>query len=194
MKKEAQKKRSAKKSGFTLVETMVSLAIFSVSILAVVALLGDNITSVGYAEKKMTASYLAEEGIELVRDLRDSFVLYDPGGAQSGWNAFLTKMGPCDSTSNAGKKCYIDNRDFFSKTNVTSVQTPACGGGACPAFYENSDGYNYDTIGAPTDFVRDIGVVRTTADELRVFSTVHWRQKSQSYSVTFSESLFNWVE
>jgi hypothetical protein len=32
------------------------------------------------------------------------------------------------------------------------------------------------------------------ADEVRILSTVSWTQGSGSYSVTFSENLFNWVE
>ena len=59
--------------GFTLIETMVALAIFSVSIVSLIAMTSQGVANVSLAKNKLIASYLAQEGIEVVRNNRDSF-------------------------------------------------------------------------------------------------------------------------
>jgi Tfp pilus assembly protein PilV len=77
-----------KGDGFTLVETLVAISIFTMSILGLMSILASGISNTTYAKQKMVASYLAQEGIEYVRNLRDTSVLYDVAGAQHGWDAF----------------------------------------------------------------------------------------------------------
>ncbi len=177
---------------------MVALSIFSFSVLAVLVLLGTSISNVGYAEKKMTASYLAEEGIEFMRNMRDTFVLYDPDGAQKGWEKFNTSLNQCiftnNNPNNPDKKCYFDNQGMFStSTSIIDIPYTPCNGSCQPMYYEPTNGYGYSS-GTITDYRRDVFAEQITANETRVFSTVHWQQKSANFSVTFSEDLFNWVQ
>ncbi|MEK7106542.1 MAG: type II secretion system protein, partial [Patescibacteria group bacterium] len=75
-------KLNKKNTGFTLVETLVSLSIFSVSVILFMSVLGSGITDTNYAKQKIVAGYLAQEGIEYMRNMRDNNVLYDPMGPQ----------------------------------------------------------------------------------------------------------------
>ncbi|MBI3306082.1 prepilin-type N-terminal cleavage/methylation domain-containing protein [Candidatus Nomurabacteria bacterium] len=75
----------AKQGGFTLVETLVAVSIFSVSILGLLSVLADGVADSSYAKQKLIAAYLAQEGIEYVRNMRDTSVLYSGGG---NWNSF----------------------------------------------------------------------------------------------------------
>src|SRR3989344_5287897 len=79
----------SKNKGFTLVETLVALSIFSVSILGLLVALSQGLADTGYAKKKVAAAYLAQEGIEYIRNMRDTFMIYsnDP---QTGWEDFKT--------------------------------------------------------------------------------------------------------
>lgn len=61
---------------FTLVETLVAISIFTVSILGLMLVLASGISNINYAKNKITASYLAQEGIEYVRNMRDTDGLY----------------------------------------------------------------------------------------------------------------------
>jgi type II secretory pathway pseudopilin PulG len=70
---------------FTLVETLVAVSIFTVSILGLISVLASGISDTGYAKKKISATYLAQEGIEYTRNIRDTHVLY---GGSSGWDDF----------------------------------------------------------------------------------------------------------
>src|SRR3989344_5252969 len=74
-----------KNKAFTLVETLVAISIFTVSLLGIMSVLASGISSTNYAKQKMIASYLAQEGIEYVRNIRDTNVLYSVNG---GWNGF----------------------------------------------------------------------------------------------------------
>jgi len=84
-------KKVNKSRGFTLVETLVAIAIFTASILAVMAVLANSISDTNYAKKKITAAYLAQEGIEYVRNMRDTFVLTNN---QTGWADFIANDIP----------------------------------------------------------------------------------------------------
>jgi len=73
--------------GFTLVETLVAISIFSVSIIALMAVLASGVSDINYAKRKITATYLAQEGIEYVRNMRDNaFLSADPN---TGWINFV---------------------------------------------------------------------------------------------------------
>src|SRR3989338_1314568 len=79
----------SKNEGYTLVETLVAVSIFSVSILGLLVALSQGLADTGYAKKKIAAAYLAQEGIEYIRNMRDTFVIYDAVGPQEGWTAFI---------------------------------------------------------------------------------------------------------
>lgn len=96
--------------GFTLVETLVAISIFTASILGLISVLASGISNVGYAKKKIMATYLAQEGIEYARNIRDTHVLYE---GVSGWNNFLE-----DSSI---KDYPITERDFEGFTRTLSV-------------------------------------------------------------------------
>jgi len=71
--------------GFTLVETLVSISIFTMSILGLMSILASGISNTNYAKQKIVAEYLAQEGVEHARNIRDTHSLYD---LNSGWDNF----------------------------------------------------------------------------------------------------------
>ena len=105
-----------KNNGFTLVETLVAISIFSMSILGLLSILSGGISNTGYAKQKIIAGYLAQEGIEYVRNMRDTSMLYNAIDPQHGWDAFKT----------ADKSFPITNPDFSGFVR-TIVMTPVSG-------------------------------------------------------------------
>jgi Tfp pilus assembly protein PilV len=102
-----------KNKGFTLVETLVAISIFTMSILGLMSVLASGIADTNYAKQKIVASYLAQEGIEYVRNMRDNLVLFDAVSPQNGWTAFRS----------ANKNYPISGSDFsgFSRTMSTTA-------------------------------------------------------------------------
>ncbi len=74
--------------GFTLVETLVGLLIFTLTIMASMSVLGSSISSTNYAKQKIVAEYLAQEGIEYVRNQRDNYILFVSNGSGFTWDQF----------------------------------------------------------------------------------------------------------
>src|SRR3989338_5727397 len=192
------KQKNKKNKAFTLVETLVAISIFTVSLLGLIAILAQGIADTNYAKRKIIASYLAQEGIEYIRNFRDTYVLYyDPASTNNGWIEFNNRLiaDSCDDS------CYFDD-SIVSFTDPTMpmadlIFTPCTGNaGACMELrYDNATGkYNYDLTKTPSGYTREINMFVIDSNETEIVSTVSWTQGSGSHSVVFSESLFNWVE
>lgn len=189
-------KKDKKNSGFTLVETLVAISIFTMSILALLSILSQGISNTNYAKRKIIASYLAQEGIEYMRNMRDTFVLYDGTSSQNGWTNFNNKLVNVSCPTNG---CYFDdqNLDYNSHSQqMVSVATLFDCNASCPTllYDANTGSYNYNISGVDSGFIRKIKVTQINADETKVLSTVYFTQGSGNYNITFSEDLFNWVE
>ena len=178
-----------------MVETLVAISIFTVSILALLSLLADSIADTNYAKKKIVASYLAQEGIEYMRNLRDTYVLFDATDSQTGWNSFVAKLlgNGCDDNNG----CYFDdqNLDYGSTQQpMISITVSACGAACPPLLYDEATGkYGYG-FGVNQGFTRKIEAVDISSNEMKILSTVLWTRGSGQYSITLSENLFKWAE
>jgi Tfp pilus assembly protein PilV len=176
-----------KKKGDTLVETLVAIAIFSVSILGILSVLASSITNTNYAKNKMIAGYLAQEGIEYVRNMRDTYVLYPANGGWSGTSSFVSKLNSCVSS---GAACGFDNSIAPGPSSIFT----ACG--ASPStpclLYFNNGNYNIVHSGSSSNFTRKIWMTNVSANEEKIFSEVDYQQGSSTASIVFSEDLFNW--
>jgi len=189
--------------GFTLVETLVAIAIFSVSIIGLMSVLSSGISSTNYAKERMIATYLAQEGIEYMRNMRDTYVLYDATDSQTGWDSFNSKVVPAPNNLCASANgCYFDdqNVDYTNHSQSVwknSLSITACNSSCPTLLYDSSTGkYGYAASPTTTDsgFIRKISIVQPSSNETKISSTVSWTQGSGVYNITFSESLFNWIE
>lgn len=191
---------------FTLIEMLVAVSIFSLAILAILAVLSNDLQNINYTKKKLVATYLATEGIEYVRSIRDTYSLYDSVQlpAIDGWVEFKNKVvSDCDIIS----RCFIDldkdelgaSFDLFDPVNnnmpITQVLVEPCSITGCPILYYHptTGEYDYLSSGITTDFRRSIIVNVINTDELEIVSTVSWVQGSGVKSITFYDHLFNQI-
>lgn len=182
--------------GFTLVETLVAISIFTSSIIVLMSVLSQGISNTTYARNKMIASYMAQEGIEYIRNMRDTYTLYYDIDPAKGWNKFTTNMSPCGSANGCN---FDDSLSSFDITSLQGMNIHQCTGNNCSLFYDSTNGaytYNHST-GIDSGFTRTIKIDKTGLDpsnEMKIISIVSWTQGSGSYKIEFSENLFNWVE
>jgi prepilin-type N-terminal cleavage/methylation domain-containing protein len=152
-----------KEKGFTLIEMLIAVSVMTIGIVGVYALVPQIISVTASNTDKLIASQLAREGMELVRNIRDTNWLKN-----ANWDAGLTGcIGGCEMDYNdsalsffAGRKLKIDANGF----------------------------YNYES-GNESKFVRKI-TITPSSDTLTVKVEISWEGKYSPYSVT--EKLYNW--
>jgi prepilin-type N-terminal cleavage/methylation domain-containing protein len=64
--------RTSKKLGFTLIEVMGAIVVLSIGVLVAYAAVQRMIIQTNSAASRLTAAYSAQEGIEIVRNIRDT--------------------------------------------------------------------------------------------------------------------------
>jgi prepilin-type N-terminal cleavage/methylation domain-containing protein len=84
-------------TGFTLIETMVAITILTLAISGSFLTANNAMVAANIARDRLTASYLAQEGVEYMRWMRDNEYLsaYHTGGANVSvvaWNNFLNGL------------------------------------------------------------------------------------------------------
>lgn len=185
--------------GFTLVETLVAISIFTVSILGLLAVLTQGMVNTSYAKQKIVASYLAQEGIEYIRNLRDTMVLYPDSGSSPAvrWSSFRNRLTAAAASCNGASGCYFnDSAVSFTDPTIpmTDLQLLSCGSNCPELKYDSTtDKYGYAT-GSASGYTRQIKAVLVNANEVRIISKVSWVHTGKTYNITFAESLFNWAE
>jgi len=174
------KQKNKTNSGFSLVETLVAISIFSLSILGLMSVLASGISDTNYAKSRAIASYLAQEGIEYVRNIRDNYVLF--GGD---WTSFTSGLNSCSDSA----PCGFNNS---TSSGPTASEIFLCSEQSCK-LYVNNGNYNNDSVaGIDSGFTRKIWVETVDSKEIRIFSEVSWTQGSGEKTIILTENLFNW--
>ncbi len=193
-----QKIKIQKNKGFTLIETLVAISLFSFSAIALLVTLSGGIRDMDYVKNKFIAENLAVEGVEYVRNIRDTYALYS-GTNPAGWQAFIAKFSQC--VKNAGDFCYFDNTgiDFSDQTQpIVDINVTQCSP-VCPPLRVNlnTGKYDYDSNNSTSFFTRKIEIEYPTnlnnGAEVKVYSTVTWQDGARRYETVFTENLFNWI-
>jgi len=154
-----------RQQGFTLVEAMVALVILTTALGPMLYLANSAVNSAYIIRDNMIASGLAQEGVEVVRNIRDANWLN--GRA---FDAGLT------------------NGTYRTEWNSTSLLTLSSN----PPLKLDNGLYNY-SFGTATPFKRAISITKVNGGELQVTSAVSWELRGGSIKTIQAEDhLFNW--
>jgi type II secretory pathway pseudopilin PulG len=174
-----------KQRGFTIIETFIASVLLTLTVAGTMALTARTISFYNNSEDRLTATYLANEALEYVKSARQDNIL-----TNAPWLAVLSAA--CQGPDG----CYIDTHIKGSMTLAQSVHD--CNG-SCPPIKYRSDTKMYlhtNSSGNPWDnsrvFQRRVVITNTTADEVVVAVTVGWTVRKINYSLTVSDTLFNW--
>ncbi len=121
--KQKNNARSAKlrqSRGFTLVETLVSISIFSLSIIAVMSFMSQNIPNTQYAKNRIAAIYLAQEGVEYLRNMRDNYVLFTNTTGRT-WSSF--RDASMADIENVNPMPFNNNNNFTRTMEKTIINS-----------------------------------------------------------------------
>lgn len=170
------------KSGFSLIETMVAIAVLVMVITGPITLAANSLKSASISKNNFIAANLAQEGIELMR-------LYRTNNAIQGkdWLEDIMPPGPSEHCNgSSGHTCYIDAKTF---------QLNTCNGSKCaPALLIDSGGfYNYIS-GTASIFKRNIVVDTISGNAARVTVTIDWNERFGDQSITLEEIIHDWIQ
>jgi len=141
--------------GFTLIEVLLSVFIITVAVLGLYNGISYSFNSIEKAKDKFVAAYLAEEGIELVKNIRDSNFVAN----KADWKEGLTHCS-------GGYGCRIDYNDAaLVENDGTGEKTP---------LWTDNGFYNYTASGTKTIFSRKIVISGVNDDKIKVSVMVYY--------------------
>lgn len=155
------------RKGFTLIETLVALALITTSLMGVFSLLQQIISFLPISEQRLIATFLVQEGMELTRNLRDTNQIN--GRA---WDYGLTN---CAFGCEADYQTQIDNLVPWTGRYLKY----------------DGDFYNYAT-GNATIYQRKITITPGGQGELYVLVEVFWQEKNRNHRSAARVNLYEW--
>ena len=178
-------------AGFTMIELVIALFVLTVAVIGAYNAFSIMVVATAQMSDRFTAAYLAEEGIEIVRNMRDNNWLdadQDPEDPAITWDRGLTS---CDTGCEA---------DYKTGTSSGIELTPYSSGGR-NLYIDSNKFYSYAQIGVETKFRRKITIYPVDDHTLRVTATVFWDEKrnivnidfpGETGSITAEDYLYNW--
>lgn len=172
------------RAGFTLVETLVAIAILMISIAGPLTIANKALTAAINARNTMIATNLAEDGMEYVKNIKDNNVT-----TQTDWLYALTDGSTC---FDEGAPCTIPTAESGGPfTQAIAVCNPSS---TC-RLYEGGRGYHYYTGSDPqTPFSRyffmthvPLAAGGNDPDQVLVTVVVDWNQGSVPNEVRLQE-------
>ncbi len=181
--------------GFTLIETLVAVSILSLATAGPLFTASRAIIAAQTARDQLIASYLAQEGAEYVRLMRDSgyLTLYRTGASNistTAWDDFLNGSSVTSITSCRTSTCTVDPGRTMG--TGSSLALTVCEAGSCGPLYKSGNLYTQTASGTATPFTRTVQAVTLSATEIRVVSTVSWNFHGTPYSITVRDHLTPW--
>lgn len=152
-----------KKKTFTIIETIGAIFLLSLVIGGSLSLISQLIILSSISTQKLVAAYLAQEGVEIVRNIRDTNILnnnnWDDKLQNGDWEA---DYNDAFLSSYSGKNLKIDQKGFYN--------------------YEN---------GNDSQFKRKISISKSPDNTfLEVRVTVFWQERGRSHQLKVQENLY----
>jgi prepilin-type N-terminal cleavage/methylation domain-containing protein len=187
--------------GFTIIELVISIFILSVAVVGIFSAFSIMVVLTTNASDRLTAAYLGQEGIEIIRNIRDTNWLNMNAGVSGA--TWLRNLDYCE----ASEGC---EADYTTGTNASAPWsiTPWAGG---HYLYIDANGfYGYTPPPSPavyTKFRRQIQLTQitdvdgntTTKHIVKVKVTVFWTEKPNllnptgtAGSIIVEEYFYDW--
>lgn len=152
------------KNGFSLVEVTITVVILSVAAVSTFAVILSSLNSSFFSNNNLIAMNLSQEGLELVRNIRDN-----------NWLAGLA------FNTNLADGNYV--ADYETAALAAFVDTPL--------LFDSGRGHQY-TQGQSSIFKRKIIITAISTTELKIESEVTWQTKNINRTIKIESRLWDW--
>lgn len=160
--------------GFSLIEVIAAVFVLLTGVIACYAVFFQMTKDARFVTPKLTAAYLAQEGIEIIRNMRDTNWL----SAEENWDEGLTNCSSgceADYTTGSGMEQSMALRSY----------------GAAFLNLDDNNFYSY-AVGVPTKFTRKITITKPDNNIMKVEVSVDWQDRGEDYNFIVTEYLYNW--
>ena len=166
--------------GFTLVETIIALFLIVSALAGPFTLATRGIFSAKFSKNKLAALNLAQEGLEIIRQMRDTNILND-----ADWRGL---SGPCPAP------CTILANGDYNVDAIHDQPGVVLSQNISPLLFQ--DGF-YDRQSGETrqpSFTRTVRICSggCVAGEMQITSEVTWQEGGMQRWVTVEEKLYGW--
>jgi prepilin-type N-terminal cleavage/methylation domain-containing protein len=195
-----KKRLEQKNKGFTLVETLVAIGVLVVAVTGTLTAVQSGLRDSTIAKDEVVAFWLAQEGMEYIKNIRDQNILFSLNEVSNGRDARHWLFGiselPTDKcwfggSGTAQKTCSIDS----TVGGVTGITNCSGGAGTCEFVRQDSatGRYGYNSSWPATYFKREIQLIPIAGvtDEIIISETISWTNRGTPHTFTVTESFFN---
>lgn len=180
------------KKGFTVLELMVSIVIFSIVCVSVLELVGSTMKLGDKNHKIDTATDLASEAIEVVTMMRDNNFLNNRNYSYGIIGFDTTSVLRFNNVNNSWS---LDFGNDNNSENINSCQNSL--NNSCAVYKSQSMNYytqsrnnsNYDLI--PSGFFRLIKI-QPFENYFKITVTVSWKDSNTNKTIELEKNLWNW--
>lgn len=151
--------------GFTLIELIVAIFILAMGTVGAFILIQKTIAFTSISSSQLQASYLAQEGIEIIRNIRDTNYL-----KSNDWDYDIDEV----------------TDDY--RIDYTSERFPDI---ICGDYLKEEAGFYVCSIDE-SKFQRKITIAKPESDRMVVSVEVSWSERGNEHSVLAQTELYNW--
>ena len=171
------KNKYFRRRGMTFLELMVAIFVLIVGISGTLGLIHRTISSASMTTSQLKAAYLAQEGVEVVRNIRDS-----------NWVSDAHWLRNIDVDPDPNIICTCCEVAFDHGRNTSMTRCPVEG---LRQLRFLDEFYGYDPAGVPSIFSRRIETSMVD-NYLRLRVIVSWDERGTTQNVTVVQHLYNW--
>ncbi len=166
-------RKSKNGAGFTMIEMLAALFVVSVGIMGVFSLVSQTISYISIISSRLTAIYLSQEGMEIIRNIRDSNFLKINKGEVVSWD---------DGLFNG----QYYNFDYESQAIPDNIN---CSGNN----HLDISGDFYKCL-VSGRFQREAKITKIGDNQINVVIEVSWQERGRAHQVVVQESLYQWYK
>ncbi len=168
-------------NGFTLVETLVAISILLMAVVAPLVIIAGNISAIFSVKDKVTALYLAEDGIDYIKYKIDTNYNKIDAGIPVNWLEGI----PC---INENDWCEIDS--FNDTIGLCNRDTYTC----VPLKLNSGTGVYGYVSGSNSKFTRTVRIKEEggNPDDQVIKAEVTWQDHGVPKQVIVAEHTFHW--
>lgn len=183
--------------GFTILETMVAITLLITALVAPMTIAARGLQSAFYAKEHLTAVYLAQEAVEIIRMHRDQYALANKGTSADDWYGHYFVGAGSACASPAG--CDVDARemDAFVDCALASCRLQYDANALGTAIKRGMYTHQPTATGVDSLFTRVVKLAPSTGtngnNEVSVTVEVSWQTSvfAGRKTVALKTSLFN---